>query len=221
MMQAEKLVPLPGLGRKYLGYLLGFIVTLGVGMAPLLGRRGVPGFTPLSDILPLNVKDGVIIIASVLITAPAIAVQFFSGDAFAGKRMSRLFGAVGIALVISTFMLYRTYAHDVVQIRYLGERGTVAYIVGKTMLPTCPCVAKNLTISACIGDAITTNPSAVTDCYDREEIADRETTFSMLYLFVMFCFGVLVGLVVVKEARPHPASRRRRPPGSEKDNGGQ
>jgi len=78
------------------------------------------------------------------------------------------------------------------------------------MLPTCPCVVRNLTINACIGDAITTNPEAVADCYDREEMSDRETTLAMLYLFVMFSFGMLIGLVVVREARPNRAPRKPR-----------
>jgi hypothetical protein len=214
-VKAEDLVALPGPGRKYLRYILGFGVTLVVGMAPLLGRKGIPGFTALSDILPLNIKDGVIVVASVLMTAPAVGVQFFSGDAIAKKRIGRAFAVAFAALVIGTFLLYRAYAHDVIQIPYLGQQGTAAYIVGKTMLPDCPCVAKKLAISACIGNAITTNPVAVAGCYDREEISDRETKLSTLYLFVMFSFGVLVGLVVVKEARPRPAQRKPRQPASE------
>jgi hypothetical protein len=206
-MKTENLVALPDHGRKYLWYVLGFGVTLVVGMAPLLGRRGIPGFSPLGDILPLNVKDGVIVIASVLMTAPAIGVQFFSGEAFTAKRLSRAFAVVFLALVIGTFMLYGAYAHDVIQVPFLGERGTAAYIVGRTMVKDCPCLERNLTISQCIGDAITTNPVAVAACYDPQEISARESRLSMLYLFVMFAFGVLIGLVVVKEARPRPAPR--------------
>src|SRR5882672_10474256 len=107
-MKTEDLVALPDPGQKYLRYVLGFGVTLVVGLAPILGRKGIPGFTPLSAIFPLNIKDGVIVIASVLLMAPAIAVQFFSGDAIAKKRLGWAFAAVFVALVIGTFMLYRS-----------------------------------------------------------------------------------------------------------------
>ncbi len=190
--------PLPPAARKYLVYFLAFTVTLGAGLAPFLGLVKVPGFIAIGDLFPLNLQKAVAAFAAFLIALPAVGVQFFAGDRFTARRLKVAFVRVFVVLFVGILALYAIYTMFVAQVE-LGGNLSAAYVVGATMLPDCPCVAQKVQISSCIGPVIDTNPAHVEDCYPRAEIVARKNWLSLLYLLVMFTFGVMIGLVVLKE----------------------
>lgn len=199
----------PSPARKFLQYLLSFILTLGVGFAPLWLSK-VPGFRTILDVFPVDLQD-VIPWASVLMTGIAVCVQFFAGDGLEARRLKTGFVVTFALLVGLTFALYVKYKATVIRLQVPGANAKVAYLVGSTLLPKCQCTKMNLEIRECIGTAISANPDDVAACYPREEIAARATTLSMLYLGVMFSLGLLIGLLVLKESVPKPRTSRRAP----------
>ena len=45
-------------------------VTLGVGLAPMLGKIHVPGFSPIAEVFPVNLQRGVLPFATFLLAIP-------------------------------------------------------------------------------------------------------------------------------------------------------
>lgn len=201
-MRSSKLVPLTPVAKKYLGYLLSFVVTLGVGFAPLWGGK-VPGFHAILDVYPKS-QQKVIPFASILMSMTALAVQFFRGFA-QPRHLKAFFMVLFVAFIVSVFACYIAYDALVIQIEVPATHGTVAYLVGSKPLPTCECAKRGLEIRQCIGFAISADPREVAECFSREEISKRSTILSGLYILVMLLFAALVGLLMLKEAPEVPS----------------
>jgi len=186
---------------RYRNYLLSFGVSLAVGLAPLLGKVHVPGFTAILDVFPLNLSSTLIPFVAFLMSLPAVAVQFFAKDAIARERLDHWFILNFTFIVPLVIALYIVYTLTVTQINFEGDKGVVAYVTGSTMLTTCPCATHRppLAIASCIGNAITFNPAQVSDCYPPAEINSRKAILSTLYMMLMLSFGTLIGLLVLKE----------------------
>jgi hypothetical protein len=212
------MIRLTGPTRKYRDYLLSFGVTLAVGMAPLLGKVHVPLFTAILDVFPRNLSQTLIPFVAFIMALPAVAVQFLGDDVVARKHLNRWFAWNFAFLALLTITLYVVYSYTVTQVSFEGEHGVVAYVTGSKMLDDCPCVARRLPITTCIGEAITVNPLQVTACYDPAEINLRKAILSTLYMMLMLSFGTLIGLLIVREQQPqsHRKPQRKRQPKPQK-----
>lgn len=213
-MARIRLPKLPPRIRTYRDYLLSFVITLAIGLAPLWGRI-IPAFRSILDALPESLRD-VIPWASLLMSAAAVCVEFFGGEKINARRLTRGFLATFGALVIVTFALYLAYNATVIRVRVPGANTTVAYLVGTTLLPSCECAKQALDIRDCIGSTITVNPDDVAACYPLQEIRTRKAILFVLYALQMLLLGILIGLLVLKKDLPKtkvskPASRKRRP----------
>lgn len=194
---------LPTKSRKYVVYVTALTVALSIGLAPLLGVRKVPA---IGELFPLNMQKAAAAFAAFLMTLPAVGVEFFAGDKFNKQRLTKAFTIVFAVLFAVVLALYVTYTVTVAHVE-LGADLSAAYVVGGTMLPDCPCAAKKLQISSCIGPVLDTNPAHVEDCYPRADIVARKNILSLLYLLMMFSLGVLIGLVVVRDQLTHRQKR--------------
>src|ERR1700749_4631878 len=61
--------------------LLGFGVAVGVGLAPLLGKTGLPGFFTLLSMLPAILRTTAIPLSSFIMGILAVGVQFYGRHA--------------------------------------------------------------------------------------------------------------------------------------------
>lgn len=205
-MTRSRLAPLTPLGSKYLRYLLSFMVTLSIGLLPLWG--GKLGFTAILDVFPRDLQSVVIPWASLLISITAVGVQFFGGDASHAHWLKSAFAGTFVLLVLLVFVLFAAYQRTVVRVEVPGAHSKIAYVVGEKMLGTCPCVKENRPMQTCIGSLISVNPDEVSACYSPEEISNGNTILSLLYMGVMFSLGLLIGLLVLKEALPAATTRK-------------
>jgi hypothetical protein len=205
-MPPSKLIPLTPAGRKYLRYILSFGVTLGAGLAPIWGGEVIPGFHAILDVFPRDLLD-VIPFVSLPISALALVVQFFFGESMQPRRLKTAFIVTFMMLIVLVLITYIVYKAVVIRIEVPAAHKKVAYLVGSKPLPTCECAKRGLEIRGCIGIAISANPDEVAACFSREEISRRSTLLSVLYMLVMFSFGMLVGLLILKEAPEVPPTR--------------
>ena len=198
-MSSKKLPILPSHAGKWLRYVVAFSVTLGVGLAPLLGRVRVPGFTPIIELFPVNVQTAAVPFAAFLMAIPAVLVQYFAGERvrFFRPRVVLALSAVLFALVLSLFSLYDDY---VIQVQPNGGADTLSYIVGSRMDPNCVCAKKHLPIRQCIGPQISADPLEIDSCYDEAELRARKKYLSLTWILLTATFGILIGLLVLKES---------------------
>lgn len=206
-MEDAKLVPLPEVGARYAKYILAYTVTLGVSLAPVLGKQYVPLFSPIAEVFPANLQKGLVPFATFLMAIPVIAAHFFSMERITKRRLNRLFLFVVPFVVLLPLLLYFFYTLYVVQVDFEGGRGSAAYVIGSVMLPTCPCVTYRMDIGTCIGNVLSANPAEVTACYDRTQTNPRRAVLAIAYLLTMLSFAALIALLVLK-TRQHERSRR-------------
>jgi hypothetical protein len=199
--------------KTYLHYILAYTVTLGIGLAPVLGKVRVPLFSPIAEVFPANLQRGLVPFATFLMAIPVICVHFYSRDRIRIPSLDRLFKIVVPAVIVLPLLLFYLYSSWVVQVDFEGGRQSAAYVVGEQMLPDCPCVIHKLDLAACVAELISANPAAVTACYPRRETNARRAGLAIVYLLLMFGLGTLIALVILKETqrqRPSAAARRAR-----------
>lgn len=204
-MEASKLVPLPPIGLRFVQYALAYTVTLGVGLAPILGRQYIPLFSPIAEVFPVNLQNGLVPFATFMMALPVIAAHFFSRDRVPRKRLNLLFLIVSPFVLCLPLLLYFFYSLYVIQVDFEGGRGSAAYVIGTQMRPACPCAKVEVDIGTCIGNIISANPAEVTACYDRAETNPRRATLAIIYLLLMLSFAALVALLVLKIKREDEA----------------
>ena len=204
----------PPLASTYVRLALAFGVTVAAGFAPLLGRVGIPGFTAILAVFPVNVQDAVVPFAAFIMALPAVALQFYADDRVSLKRIRRWFSIVFIVIIVAVTALYTMFTMFVIDVRVPGMSQTVRYIVGSRMAQDCPCIRLTLPIRRCIGapGGLTVATEDVESCFDEQELTTRKLALSLAYFAVMGGFGVLIGLLV---RRRGVATRRSRGHGRE------
>jgi len=200
-MAPSKLPPLPPAALKFVQYLLAFVISLGVGTAPLWGGGKIPGYRSILDVFPQELQD-VIPWASILMSVTAVGVQFASRELLGRRRIKRVFWSTFFALIVLVFASYSVYKVFVIRIDVPGAGTKVAYLVGSTLLPSCECAKRGLEIRECIGREISVNPDDVSACFPREQISTRASILSGLYMLLVFALAVLIGLLVLQALTP-------------------
>jgi hypothetical protein len=193
--------------RTYGRYILAYLVTLGIGLAPVVGKVRVPGFTSIAEVFPVNLQRGLAPFATFIMAIPIVCTHFFSLDRGAGSRsLDRLFRLVLPAVIVLPLLLFYLYSSWVIQVDFEGGRQSAAYVVGDEMRRDCECAKRNLDIQTCIAEWLGANPAAVTNCYPRAETNARRAGLAIVYLLMMLGFGTLIALIVLKERRQSPAA---------------
>ncbi|MEO8627105.1 MAG: hypothetical protein ABI612_03265 [Betaproteobacteria bacterium] len=190
---------LPPAAQKYVRYVIAFGVSLAVGLAPLLGKLRIPGFSSLLALYPVNLADTIIPFAALLMALPAIAVQFYAGDRIARAVLHRWFVRTTLLTGVLLFSVLAAYLFFVVQVPFDGGKGQAAYAIGLHQQPDSVCLEHKKSLSRCIAEELTFNPAQVEAVFPENEIRLVKLLLSMGYLALMGCFGTLIGLLVLRE----------------------
>ena len=188
---------LPAPAREYTTFFGAYLVAIGAGLAPFLGAKHVPGFTTIGELFPMNMQRGLIAFATFLMLIPILTVQFYEKDDV-GRILGRIFAFFLPLLLILPFVLYYFFSAYVIQIDFEGGQRSASYVIGSRMMPDCPCVARGLRITRCIGPVLSADPAEVTACYDDAEINARRMKLAIPYLLMMLSMGALIALIVMK-----------------------
>lgn len=199
--------------------MLAFGVTVGVGLAPLLGKIDVPLFSPLLKMLPDSEQARLITTSTAGMALVAIIVHWFATDTPLPTLWRRL---IFVTLASLTFALYFQFVDTsdavAVQIPFGGsnDRATRTFLVGFNFPNKPPC--EGLSRADCISRRLSFDEREIATYWGDPEIARARRALTRSYLFFMIVFGLLVGLVSLPypvgegthRARPR-APRRRRP----------
>src|ERR1051325_2256248 len=96
---------LPPLTSTLVRYVLGFGVSVGVGLAPYLGRLNVPLFTPLLSMMPVSLQDTAIPLSAALMGVVAVAIQWHGRERLNRKWAEKTFKkTLALALLCLTVL---------------------------------------------------------------------------------------------------------------------
>jgi hypothetical protein len=186
---------LPSIAAQWVRYLLGFSVSVAVGLAPYLGKVHVPLFTPLLSFIPLFVQDLAIPLSSAAMGIVAVCVQWYGSSRISQGWVSRMFVKTLISAVLFLFGLALVEMLAVERIYVPAAEQTVSLVVGFGFPDKPPCAG--LSRGQCIGDKIGLNPSAIESHFGGMQVKVAQVLIVLAYTLFMSSFGALVGLLVI------------------------
>lgn len=189
----QRKAELPPLSSTWIRYLLGFSVSVGVGLAPYLGRVKVPLFTPLLSLIPLSLQDIAIPIASAAMGLIAVLVQWRKDRATSGWVFGTVLGSAVAALLMFAAIETTAVAH--IEVPAVGSR--VAFVVGFSNLDKPPCVG--LSKSACITTKLNLDEDLIDSHFGETQTDVAKFALVSTYVAFMSLFGLTVGLLVIRD----------------------
>lgn len=204
------------LANRYVRYVTGFGVAVGIGLAPFLGKYKVPLFEPLLNLFPPDSRSTLIPLSAFLMGLIAVAIQFYASETIERPAIRRRF-TFGFAAILLAFVGLATIytPQRVLRLRDPSTGRDEPVILGWSRSESCPCEAES-----------------DEDCYYSLESPDDcwpsasqvQLTLHLLYLTLTGGFGGLIGLLLLqeearqqekkkqaqKQASKKPAPKRRR-----------
>lgn len=209
-MTTEPLAPPTAVARQFVRLILGFSLGVGLGLAPFLGNREVPGFEALLGLYPTHHREMLVPLGAFTMGVLAVVVQFYSVENVSRVTIRRFFrrtlAAIGAALVLLTFISVR-YVEPV-----KTARGIDRFILVGERLPKCPCDQdtevhfSNLHCLLLLGD----DRGAIAQCWSEDAEKNVVLVLVPSYLLLTGGFGALIGLLILQNtARRQEAARER------------
>jgi len=196
-------LPTP-LARKFALYVVGFFVTIGLALAPLLANAE-PG--TLLGLFPAFLRLTLIPVSGLVMGGIALAVQLYRGSSIPKARIRRRFAALaaftGLALAALVVLLNLL----IVDVPLAAAGSSTRVLIGFQRSPDCGCLAKASTLQ-CLAELGPENPLAVDSCWPSRTRSELWLTF--VYLATIGGLGGLVGLVVLQEAAKRPPRPKKR-----------
>jgi hypothetical protein len=199
--------PAPGVGgtalpptslvRDLLRYILGFSVSVGVGLAPYLGKVDVPLFDSLLELIPLNIQDTALPLSAALMGIVAVVIQWYGSSHVSKKWLQKWFVRTLITTLVSFVILFVMHTLLVVKVNIHGGESSVSYLVGFSRPVRPPCTAE-ISDSACISQKLTLNPADVESFWGSGQVRIAKLALVSPYLVFTSTFGLLVGLLLLR-----------------------
>jgi hypothetical protein len=196
--QAENEAPkpkpkLPRLASDWVRYLLGFTISVSVGLAPYLGLVGVPLFTPLLSLIPRSLQGIAIPISIASMGIIAVLVQWRKRD-----PAKPLEFRLAISLAIVTLILFvALQILAVVRVEVPAADQTVSFAVGLGSPQRPPC--ENLSRAACIADKLGFDEAVINGYFGDTQTSLTRLALVLSYIGFMSAFGWMVGLLLLRE----------------------
>jgi hypothetical protein len=208
-MSTEKItLPTQPLARRFVRYALSFGVSVGVGMAPFLGKIKIPGFEALLELFPAQLQGVLIPLSAFLMGLVALAIQFYHSERIATGNLRKYFKLGFAAMLAGFFLFVILYKLFVIRVPFAGGERVAAVVVTPTRLSMCGCDPR-LTNYDCIR-TLSFDPAAQATCWGGEALEIRELSLMIPYLLLTSGFGALIGLLILKEDNQRFQRRVRR-----------
>jgi hypothetical protein len=184
---------LPRLASDWVRYLLGFSISVAVGLAPYLGLVGVPLFTPLLSLIPHSVQSTAIPISIASMGIIAVLVQWRKRDP-ASPIEFRLAASLAVATLF-VFLALQMLA--VAHIEVPAADQTVSFAVGFGSPHTPPC--EGLSRETCIAQRLGFNEAVINGYFGDTRTSLTKLALVLAYIGFMSSFGWMVGLLLLRE----------------------
>lgn len=186
---------LPPLASAWVRYLLGFSVSVGVGLAPYLGRVHVPLFTPLLAIIPLSLQDIAIPVSAASMGLVAVFVQWRKASDVKAWEFQIALGSAIAALILLIAIEMIGVAH----VEVPAVNGKVSFAVGFSTPNKPPCVG--LGRDECITKKLSLDEANIDSYFGDSQTGIAKLALVLTYVGFTALFGLTVGLLVVRESK--------------------
>jgi hypothetical protein len=208
-MSSHTKPPPPRLTARWVRYVLAFGVSVVVGLLPYLGKASIPGFTALLSLVPDALHGVAFPISAAIMGILAVWIQWTGGSRPSQTWLRKRFSMTLYQALLGMALLVVAETFLVVRLRVNAENRTAVYMRGWERLQTAPC-------PPLMSDAECTK-RVVPDEEGKLALVWGETQLNLVtlmilgpYFMVTSSFGLLVGLLVLREETQKRADARRR-----------
>jgi pimeloyl-ACP methyl ester carboxylesterase len=185
----------PRLAATWVQYLLGFGVSIAVGLAPYLGKVHVPLFEPMLSLIPLSLQDIAIPVSSAAMGMVAVAVQWFGAERLSTIWLRAKFRQAVFLCVLTLAALTAIEILAVVRVDVPAVHDHVSFATGFSYPNDPPC--EGLGREACI-HKLSLDESKINPFFGELGVNLTKLLLVLTYTVFMSTFGCLVGLAVLK-----------------------
>lgn len=200
----------PALTRKLVGYILGFGVSVAIGLAPYIGKLKVPGFSSLLELIPDVLHSSILPLSSALMGLVAVVIQWYGSERLSRQWLRGTFRRTLILTITSFIILFIIHNFVVQKVSYDG--GTTTLLIGFVRNdPVCDkntpnyeeCInntcSSNMSNDKCIGERVGISQENVEAYWGDFQIRMARIALLLPYLVFTGSFGLLIGLLLLKE----------------------
>jgi hypothetical protein len=194
---AEVPPPPTGLSRQFVRYLVGFGVSVAVGLAPYLGKLEIPLFTPLLNLIPWTLHNTLLPLSAAMMGLVAVLVQWYGSERLTAAWLRRSFRVLVVTAIALLLALVIVHTFVAVEVIYEGGAESATFLVGFTRPHRAPCT-QEVSDAECI-KLLSFDPAAIASFWGDRQIRIAQLALTLTYLGFTSCFGALVGLLLLKE----------------------
>jgi hypothetical protein len=180
------------LTEHWVQLVLGFSVTIVVGLAPYLGKF-IPLLAPMMSILPEAVQPVAIPLSAAATGIVALLVEWHVTYKLPGARVRTWFRRTVLICIISLTVLAGIQTIAVVRVDVPAVNRTVSFAVGPFHPNTPPCTG--LSRSDCIKHQLSLDEAAIDSYFGEEWIDVTKFILVIVYTIFMSTFGALAVLL--------------------------
>lgn len=196
MTSTEEPTP-TSVATRWVKVVISLTVSVGVGLAPLLGATEIELFAPLLGIIPEYQRTVLLTLSTFLVSIVAVFVQFYAREKIPRERLRRWFLRLGGGLLVSTIVFYVLHALFTVEVPLHGGEDSVTLLIAWSRAAECPC-ATTTTDILCIKE-MSIAKEMIDQCWGRRAVIVAGLVIGLPYLALMAGIGALIGLLVVRD----------------------
>jgi len=183
--------------NKWVRYILGFSLSVALGLAPYLGKLKVPFFHSLLELIPVSMQNELLPLSAALMGIVAIFTQWYGNEKLSVRWLKKYFIRTLLLSIFVFVILITMHTLVVVEVPIYDGSENMGFVVGFTrpMQPPCPIEVSD---AECI-KRLTFSPNRIASFWGDRQIRLATLALTFSYLCFTSCFGMLVGIIVLQE----------------------
>jgi hypothetical protein len=208
--KSKRAAEIPPLTVYWVRLVLGFGVSVAVGLAPYLGKLHVPLFTPMLSLIPESIQPIAIPLSAASMGIVAVLVQWYGSRHMRRSWLHSMFMRSIVTCIFCLIAMATMEFIAVVRVYVPAVKSTVSFAVGLSNPNIPPCTG--LSRTDCIKQKLSLDEAKIETYFGERNASITKLLLVLVYVTFMSMFGVLVGLMMLMERLSPSADRKLRLP---------